>query len=478
MGKYPSDSDEFPLDAELESSSSDEDQGEKKKKEHVSRSRTRSRSRSKRGNRRSATRSRSRTPRRGRRSRSRRKYAEIEDHPVFKSLMKDVKDMAERLKGMNKSKRLKYPEPGLKARGMSNQPKSPSDTTLYAPALRKLTKGLGVGHSLGQKPNEDTINHYLSQLRLGGDGRQSSAEARKTDDEDQQYSSDTDAGDPGLEDYERRKRAREVVERVVVEAEKFKATMVRPKGWLSSIKENPYYEGGIEDNQFIQVISHVDEQLVLKIEQGEYVDLRKLRISYKLKQNESQRYGFQIKNDDGNSYLVPTSDEGEQKINHACRFEQAFRVYTTIYTTANPDRAPEIWQYVDTINRAATTYLWENVVAYDFQFRHLMAKNPRRSWNCTCTEMWNLTLLAPLSGRTAIHGSTAGGSFCTKRKEGYCWRFNKGSCKFGDNCRFKHRCSYCNSSSHGASKCYRKNGKKDEYQSGGSVSTHSQSKKK
>ena len=43
-------------------------------------------------------------------------------------------------------------------------------------------------------------------------------------------------------------------------------------------------------------------------------------------------------------------------------------------------RSAEIWQYVFTINHAASTYSWANVAEYDFAFRQMMGKNPLRSW--------------------------------------------------------------------------------------------------
>ena len=41
----------------------------------------------------------------------------------------------------------------------------------------------------------------------------------------------------------------------------------------------------------------------------------------------------------------------------------------------------------------------------------------------------------------------------TKLKPNYCWKFNKGKCKFGTNCKFINRCSYCDSPAHGINTC-------------------------
>ena len=58
--------------------------------------------------------------------------------------------------------------------------------------------------------------------------------------------------------------------------------------------------------------------------------------------------------------------------------EEAFRIYTDIYAIANPDRDNQLLQYVDTINTAANTYIWENVAHYDDIFRHLNERYPKR----------------------------------------------------------------------------------------------------
>ena len=73
---------------------------------------------------------------------------------------------------------------------------------------------------------------------------------------------------------------------------------------------------------------------------------------------------------DSHSYFVPAVSDN--KITGIRKWEQAFRVYATVYSQANPLRAAEIWQYVHTINTAASSYIWENVSHYDVTFCQLM----------------------------------------------------------------------------------------------------------
>ena len=93
-------------------------------------------------------------------------------------------------------------------------------------------------------------------------------------------------------------------------------------------------------------------------------------------------------------FLAPATKQN--KITGVRKWEQAFRVYATIYCAANQRRSKEIWQYISVINTAAASYYWDNVYNYDITFRHLMAFNPNRSWAVTYNQMWNLSMKDPL----------------------------------------------------------------------------------
>ena len=150
------------------------------------------------------------------------------------------------------------------------------------------------------------------------------------------------------------------------------------------------------DDDFFHVSCHIDPLLRAKIEHGEFIELDKLLPKPKsaggLVMNGTSRLELLMK--DGQPYFgTPQSD----RINGVCKWDQAFRIYATIYTQANPSRASEIWQYVDIIHTAANTYQWENVAYYDFTFRQLMAAKPWRSWAKTYTQGWNIALKDPVS---------------------------------------------------------------------------------
>ena len=360
-------------------------------------------------------------------------------------------------------------------KGKNGSFKSSSDTAVYAPALADLSETPRVSPVQARRKmiSPDYVNKCLTKLRIGTKPTSTTSREDETDmvSSDDEQSSYEEARHE-MAERDRRRQAKSVVDKAILEAEKFKAAVDKPRG-MNSIRDNPYYDQGVDDEEFLQVVSHIEDTIVSKVERGEFIELTKLLLRMRYKNKDRQR--VEVVQQDGTKFLAPVDDEADLKINNVRRWEQAFRVYAAIYTRANPERSVEIWQYIENINRAASTYLWENVAAYDYQFRQLMAKNPRRPWSKTCHELWNLTLLAPLSGKTSIHGmhgnnnGANNGAQQSKRKETVCWKFNRGSCPFGSNCRFPHKCSYCFSRGHGANTCSKKQGKREGAQNTGNL---------
>ena len=186
-----------------------------------------------------------------------------------------------------------------------------------------------------------------------------------------------------------------------------------------------------------------------KIKRGEFVDLEHLLPKDRLGGKQAEERKLEIFSRDGVAYFASTSDKNGSKINGLRWWEQAFRVYAAVYSRANPNQAPEIWQYVHIINLAASAYSWDNVSFYDHTFRQLMSSNPNWSWAKLYNQGWNLAMTEPLgkggnnftthkSGRTRASGSSK------KDWHDYCcWRFNKNKCDRGSNCDWDHRYTYC-----------------------------------
>ena len=396
--------------------------------------------------------------------------------------------------------------------------KSPSDTTLYAPALVKSPLLTGVNKETERqdqmKSVDNMVSAFVDNVRL---------EHRQELQEKERWKSSTMNQQPvGFEE------ARTRADRNVIEAEKFRASVVDPdkgrnidmpsgdnvnyramtefvtdtglqEGGVLLLNEPvrsqimpdrtktndlllqqshiPHIGAGVSDDDFFHLTCHIDPNLFLKIEKGEFVELEKLLPKDKIGNNRDDNRLEWVQRD-GGTYLVPA--QKDSKISSFRKWEQAFRAYATIYCGANPQHSWEIWQYITVINTAASSYSWDNVYNYDITFRHLMAFNPQRSWAVTYNQMWNLSMRDPLAknmtnhkmgsfgghnfgsysnSQNKCHTSNSGNGFGgsgSRKKPDYCWNFNKGiPCKFGTKCKFIERCKYCDSPSHGVHNCFK-----------------------
>ena len=171
---------------------------------------------------------------------------------------------------------------------------------------------------------------------------------------------------------------------------------------------------------------------------------------------EDQRLEIISKN--GKTFFQPVSDrDSHTAINCLLKWEQAFRVYCTVFTSRHPDKASELLQYNHIIQYASQYYVWDNVYAYDKDFRLHLSRHPGRSWAIILQQAWTMRLQDRLQNqgnkiRLAGNGnSSIGGQGSTHKK--MCWKFNKSRCMYGFNCKFDHRCGICNKFGHGAHNC-------------------------
>ena len=356
-------------------------------------------------------------------------------------------------------------------RRFKNAIKSPSDTTLYRPALRKLVAGT-VESPFNRIPTQNNvvrlepILNTMSRFSDGqGDPRRSHSRSR--DDDRQHHSRERTATPRELRDPEE-ERASELAEQMVLDAEKFRATVTAPKPGmdntgvsqnidLAKLSEIVQRITDNDDDDYFHVTSHIDQTLKSKIEKGLFVELERLLPKTRTQlMTSSQRWQQFVNNEDGTLYWGPP--ENTQKISSVRKWEQAFRVYAAVYCAANPSRSPEIWQYVYVINAAAASYAWENVAYYDFTFRQLMSEKPHRSWAKTYTQLWNLAMCDPINKSSLQQPSTSNHTAAGDDwKARCCWRFNKGNCKSW-NCKYDHRCTSCGSWTHAKKSCFKKKG--------------------
>ena len=258
--------------------------------------------------------------------------------------------------------------------------KSPSDTTLYKPALNfksgDVNNGVAIADS--RHPEQEMVNkisNFIAGIRV-------------------QHETEAQPGPSGLSAVnENLSTTQKRADQSVIDAGKFKASIAElpgnvsfnnlqsnlapimtqqhgftGQGELSLGDQQPLAMEGVgpmahpvnfhmsplgkSDEDFFQPMCHMESGLRQKIENGEFVDLEKLlprdkRSTYK---PEDDRLEWVFR--DGGTYLAPAGNR-ENKINGIRKWDQAFRVYAIIYCGAHPERSKEIWQYVEIIHTAA-----------------------------------------------------------------------------------------------------------------------------
>ena len=308
--------------------------------------------------------------------------------------------------------------------------KSPSDTTLYTPTLKKDYESqcgrIGVSLALAGDDQKDLISQisdFVEKVR-----QQTMAKENRFDREATPTPSTSGFGrceiptnDRVRDETESLRMAKKSAEEIVINSEKFKASIYPPPGTEIDLDEiikkfkQAFSES--DDDKFFHITCHVDRNLRLKIEKGEFVDLEKLL------PKEKKRFGdnnvMELVNQNGNTYFMPAERKG--KVTNIRKWEKAFRVYTAIYCNAHSHQSAEIWQYIYVINLAASSYSWDNVYYYDYTFRQLMEAKPNRSWGKTYNQLWNLALRDPIQqNHSNFQNNTKTGDW----RDRCCWRFN------------------------------------------------------
>ena len=299
-----------------------------------------------------------------------------------------------------------------------------SDTTMYAPGLNKRIKGqakniLNRKSDLQISPKlKSDISSHVAQIIKSIRMSEFFPEKRKTDERE----------------AEQEPTPMEAVEDEIVEAERQKVELSMPKGRVlvdhtkndKTKGENNCvppvdYRASDLDGDFFQITCNIDQILADKVARGEFADVDKLYAKRKMLNNEDfneKRYEWVSK--DGHCYWAEVKDK-DNKVNSFKKWEIGFRVYAQLYSAANPHRAAEIWQYVDTIQEAAQTFQWDNVYNYDIKFRRLMEKRPERCWATTNTQLWTTCM----KYHNNFQNSTTGGKTNNKKEEKVCWKYNR-----------------------------------------------------
>ena len=238
-------------------------------------------------------------------------------------------------------------------------------------------------------------------------------------------------------------------------------TQPGPNGETVLYGPNQFMQTAIMDEDYLIVAAHVDETIECRIRNGEFVDFSRLLPRDRVQMQQDNH--LEIINQNGHLSCAPVSSgnsSSDFSINSFARWEQAFRVFSNIYTRQFPHRASELIQYNHVIHTASMTYSWSNVYAYEIDFRLHMARHPQRSWSVILQQAWNLRL------KDRHEYDCRGSSHHTPKCREICFRYNAGKCTFGSHCKFDHRCGICGKHGHGAHNCRKISDKYDWGSSG------------
>ena len=270
---------------------------------------------------------------------------------------------------------------------------------------------------------------------------------------------------PGLSGYQPMETPEDKAKRIILESEAAKARMFpNPPGKTAFILdcETAPVRGRMNDYQLIAQIDedylliggHLDETTQSKIVKGEYVDFGKLLPKDRILVEEDGRMEMVVR--EGRTYWVPVAET--VVINNFSKWEQAFRIFSNVYTRAHPQKSTELIQYNHVIHSIASQYIWDNVYNYNKEFRLHIAKHPERSWSVILQQAWSMRFrdrLVKYEGGGNNYSSHKAGQQYSQNHSGNgktkggkpssgepCRRFNHGKCNFGSSCHFDHKCAY------------------------------------
>ena len=245
--------------------------------------------------------------------------------------------------------------------------------------------------------------HAVSESRSGDQPRQPTTELRNryVHDDAQLHSSRQEALSPPMR-HQGGGGDREMtvqVEDLVRVAEASKARIYEVPGKLQTIEKYlewpDLFHSVLVDEDYLVVGTHVDEATKRKIITGDYVDFSKLIPRNKVSAEDNHR--MEIVNYSGQTFWIPASDRNAVVISNFIRWEQAFHVFSNIYTQQYPGHSSELIQYNHIIHTASLTYQWENVYQYDKEFRLHLIRHPECSWGVILQQAWSMYLKDKIS---------------------------------------------------------------------------------
>ena len=249
-----------------------------------------------------------------------------------------------------------------------------------------------------------------------------------------------------------RSRADEMIKEAVASKEHILATPGREDFNNTILKDQQCLVqtsvSNVDDN-YVMVGAHLETGLKDKIIKGEYIDFAKLLPKEKPSYDDNR---LELVNKGGQTFFIPAADrDSGNGVSSFHKWEQAFRVFSNVYLKYFPEKATQLIQYNHVICTASATFIWDNVYAYDKEFRPHLSNFPNRILGIILQQAWAMCLKDRLgSGKQNFNKNG-------RAKKETCQRFNKGLCTAGRSCRYEHKCLGCGKFGHGIHICRNKN---------------------
>ena len=226
--------------------------------------------------------------------------------------------MKEREEELLKKHGLTKMKPGMVVTQQSpvmNRIKSPSDTTIYAPALQKTpeqNKGPIFANYGGEVLNEDEqmadkISDFVDRVHL---------ETVKAKENEVRLGPSVQS-EVVVVQKEQAEQPKDIAARTILDAERYQADVAQPKGINNIANHTQFFEGvrpvsgdneALDDDDFFHVTCHVDKNLTQKIQKGEFVELEKLLVRDRFRGRSGHEDRMEFVTHDGHTYLTPVSD--------------------------------------------------------------------------------------------------------------------------------------------------------------------------
>ncbi len=197
---------------------------------------------------------------------------------------------------------------------------------------------------------------------------------------------------------------------------------------------------------------HLDEKTLELIAEGKYVEFGKLLKSV----DDNEEPMCEVKQNDLTFY-IPTQKQ-PRKVDCLATWCKAFMVFHSTCQVYRPEISGQLLEYRSSIKGFARHNEWSSVYAYDRFFCCVQASRPGRPWNLTNQAAKDEFLQGgpdkvkqinpiPGGGKPEVKGDK-------KKRRDLCRQFNaKNACRFGETCKFNHRCAICGKPGYGVVVC-------------------------